>query len=72
MTAQKKTRRRGSFQNDIDERGKSIIQWGVVLDLGSGRYKVSSQSVVDAFYDVTSAGDAHARTTYTETAAANT
>ena len=53
MATQKKTRRKGSSQKDIDERGKSIIQGGVVLDLGHGRYKVSSQSVADAFYDVT-------------------
>ena len=53
MVTQKKPRRKGSSQKDIDERGKSIIQGGVVLDLGHGRYKVSSQSVADAFYDVT-------------------
>ena len=52
MVTQKKPRRRGSSQNDIDERGKNIIQGGVVLDLGSGMYKASSPSVDDAFYDV--------------------
>ena len=53
MVTKKKPRRNGSSQNDIDERGKSIIQGGVILDLGSGMYKVSFQSVADAFYDVT-------------------
>ncbi len=44
--------RRGSSQQVLEARGKEIVQSGTILDLGSFRYKVSAQSVVDAFYDV--------------------
>ena len=36
----------------LEARGKEIVQSGTILDLGSFQYKVSSQSVADAFYDV--------------------
>ena len=45
-------RRGGSSQQVLDARGKEIVRSGTILDIGSARYKVSSQSVADAFYDV--------------------
>ena len=45
-------RRRGSSQQVLEARGREIAQNGIILDIGSGRYRVSSQSVADAFYDV--------------------
>ena len=45
-------RRRGSSQQVLESRGREIVQNGTVLDIGSNRYRVSSQSVADAFYDV--------------------
>ena len=36
----------------LEARGREIAQNGIILDIGSGRYRVSSQSVADAFYDV--------------------
>ncbi len=48
-----KPRRKGSAQEAPDARGGDIVRDGVVLDLGSNRYKVSSQSVPDAYYEVT-------------------
>ena len=44
--------RGGSSQQVLDARGKEIVRSGTILDIGSARYKVSSQSVADAFYDV--------------------
>ncbi len=48
-----KRRRKGSTQEALDARGGDIARDGVVLDLGLNRYKVSSQSVPDAYYEVT-------------------
>ena len=48
-----KRRRKGSTQEALDARGGDIARDGIVLDLGSNRYKVSSQSVPDAYYEVT-------------------
>ena len=45
-------RRRGSTQQALDARGEDIARDGAILDIGSNRYLVSSQSVVHAFYDV--------------------
>ena len=42
----------GSSQQVLDARGKEIVRSGTILDIGSAKYKVSSQSVADAFYDV--------------------
>ena len=44
--------RGGSSQQVLDARGKEIVRSGTILDIGSARCKVSSQSVADAFYDV--------------------
>ena len=49
----RRRRKRGSDQKSITGRGVQIAESGLILDLGSGRYKVSSQSVPGAFYDVT-------------------
>ncbi len=45
-------RRRGSSQQVLEARSKEIVQSATILDLGSFRYKVSSQSVADTFYDI--------------------
>ena len=45
-------RRGGSSQQALDARGKEIVRSGTILYIGSARHKVSSQSVADAFYDV--------------------
>ncbi len=44
--------RGGSSQQVLDARGKEIVRSGTILDIGSARHKVSSQSLADAFYDV--------------------
>ena len=51
--ARHKRRRNGSAQGALDARGGDIAPDDVVLDLGSNRYKVSSQSVPYAYYGVT-------------------
>lgn len=48
-----KGRRRGSTREELDARGKDVVQKGVILDLGSGRYMVSSCSKPDSYYEVT-------------------
>lgn len=48
-----KGRSRGSAREDLDARSREIIRTGVILDLGSGRYMVSSQSKPGSYYEVT-------------------
>ena len=43
----------GSPKQELENRAKEIIQNKNILDIGSDRYKVESQSVDNAFYEVT-------------------
>ena len=48
-----KSRRNGSSKEKLDARSKEIVQDGIILDTGSGRYMVTSQSKQDSYYEVT-------------------
>ena len=48
-----KGRRREPTREELDARGKDIVQKGVILDLGSGRYMASSCSKPGLYYEVT-------------------
>ena len=50
-------RHRGSSEQVLESKSKEIVQDGVILDSSSDRYKVSSQLVADAFYDVSFGAD---------------
>ena len=50
---QRKGRRREPTREELDARGREIVQKGVILGLGSGRYMVSSCSKPDSYYEVT-------------------
>ncbi|MCG8529038.1 MAG: hypothetical protein MI749_00065, partial [Desulfovibrionales bacterium] len=49
----RRRRKRGPDQKSITGRGMQIAESRLMPDLGSGRYKISSQPVPGAFYDVT-------------------
>ena len=51
MQKQKRATRNGSQK--LQERACEIVMDGIILDLGLGRYRVSSQSELKKFYDVT-------------------
>ena len=47
----------GSSQQVLESCDKEIVRSGTILDIGSTKYKVPSQSVADAFYDVSFGSD---------------
>ena len=49
----KKRHGNGSAVALLNARAEEIIQNGMILDIGSARYRVSSQSVIHTYYDVT-------------------
>lgn len=57
VMTQRKHRYKGSAQAAPDARGRGIVQDGIVLALGSNRYK-ASQSVPDLYYELTAMFDA--------------
>ena len=53
MTKKTKGRtKNGSPRCNLEKKAQQIIIYGVILDLGHGRFKVSSQSQNQKFYDV--------------------
>ena len=52
MAKAKRKRGGGSTRPDLEARAQDILENGIILDLGSNRFRVSSQSQKNRFYDV--------------------